>query len=119
MTEDGLRRAVSRVMLYGVLLAALVLLVGGGIHLWRHADEPIRDRIFRPESADLRNPLDVARAAASGDDASLIQLGVLLLLMNPVLRVALAMVAYAAGGDRLYAAISGVVLTVLVVSFFL
>lgn len=47
------------------------------------------------------------------------QLGLLVLLATPVLRVATSVVAFAIEGDRLYALISGVVLTVLLTSIFL
>lgn len=50
---------------------------------------------------------------------ALAQLGLLVLLATPVLRVATSVVAFAMEGDRLYALISGVVLAVLLTSIFL
>ncbi len=46
------------------------------------------------------------------------QLGLLVLLATPVLRVAASVVAFALEGDRLYATISGLVLAVLLTSIF-
>ncbi len=47
------------------------------------------------------------------------QLGLLVLLATPVLRVATSAVAFALEGDRLYALISGLVLAILLTSIFL
>jgi uncharacterized membrane protein len=60
----------------------------------------------------------ILRAALQGNDDSWMQVGVLLLLVNPLVRVALAALGYAAGRDRLYAGIAGLVFAVLVVSYF-
>ena len=60
----------------------------------------------------------IFRQALRGNDDCLIQAGVLLLLLNPLVRVALAAAGYAASRDRLYAGIAALVLAVLVVSYF-
>jgi uncharacterized membrane protein len=54
----------------------------------------------------------------TGDPATIIQLGVLLLIATPVARVAFALVAFAIERDRLYVAVSATVLAVLLFSFF-
>jgi len=50
---------------------------------------------------------------------AIVQLGLLVLLATPVLRVATSLVAFALEGDRLYALISALVLAVLLTSIFL
>ncbi len=118
MNDERFRTLLANVMLYGVLLAVAVMLVGGIVYLSENADRRPGDHVFTGEPADLRHPVAIVRAAFAGNDTSVIQVGVLLLLLNPLLRVALAAAGYAASGDRLYAIISTVVFTVLVVSFF-
>ncbi len=119
MNENRLRLLLSRVMLYGVLLAAAVMLLGGVIFLSHHATQRPGDHVFRGEPADLRHPVAILQAAIEGNDASFIQAGVLLLLLNPLIRVALALAGYAASGDRFYAGVSAIVFAVLIVSFFI
>lgn len=105
-------------MVWGVLLAAAVMLMGGTIFLIEDWNQRPGDHKFTGEPGDLRHPVAIFKAAISGNDDSVIQVGVLLLLANPLIRVALAAWGYAASRDRLYAAVSTIVLAVLVVSFF-
>ena len=50
---------------------------------------------------------------------AIVQLGLLTLLATPVVRVAASVVAFASEGDRLYTAITAVVLAILLASIFL
>lgn len=117
-SEERLRALLARIMLWGVLLAASVMLVGGVTFLASHWNQHPGDHKFTGEPGDLRHPVAILKAAISGNDDSLIQAGVLLLLANPLVRVMLAAWGYAASRDRLYAGISTIVLAVLIVSFF-
>ena len=54
---------------------------------------------------------------ATADPATIIQFGVMLLIATPVARVAFALVAFAIERDRLYVAVSLIVLAVLLFSF--
>lgn len=119
MKDAALQNSLARLMLYGVLLAAAVLLAGGVAYLISHGGQPPGDHVFHGEPRSLRDPIAIFRDALSGSDSALIQVGVLLLLANPFLRVAFAAFGFAAGGDRLYAIISFIVLGVLTCSFFL
>ncbi|MDD5199597.1 MAG: DUF1634 domain-containing protein [Terrimicrobiaceae bacterium] len=118
MKEDRLRRLLARIMLWGVALAAVVMIAGGAIFLARHAGQKPGDHKFTGEPADLRHPVAIFKAALQGNDDSLIQAGVLLLLFNPLVRVALAAWGYAAARDRLYAGIAAFVFAVLLLSYF-
>jgi uncharacterized membrane protein len=60
----------------------------------------------------------MGQGIATGDPATIIQLGILLLIATPVARVAFALVAFAIERDRLYVAVSLIVLAVLLFSFF-
>lgn len=119
MNEQSIRNLLARIMLWGVLLAAAVLLAGGVVFLAEHGSQTPGDRKFTGEPADLRHPVAIFQAAVSGHDAAVIQIGVLLLLLNPLVRVLLAGIGYGASKDWLYAGVSAVVFAVLMVSFFL
>ncbi len=118
MKEDRLRLLLAAIMLWGVALAAVVMIAGGAIFLAHHAGQPTGDHKFTGEPADLRHPVAIIKAALHGNDDCLIQVGVLLLLFNPLVRVALAAWGYAASRDWLYAGIGALVLAVLVLSYF-
>ena len=75
----------------GVLLAAAVVLAGGLVYLVRHGGEPRPDlRHYRPDyvPAELRSPSGIVTEALTGRGRGLIQLGLLLLIATPVMRVA-------------------------------
>jgi len=109
-------------MLTGVLVAAAVM--GAGL-IWfvvTHEGMPPGDHLFRGEPKYFENPISMLQRALDlkyvGHRRSLIMIGVVLLLINPLIRVAFAAVGFAAQRDKLYTLISLVVLGVLVLSFF-
>ena len=109
-------------MLTGVLVAAAVM--GAGL-IWfvaTHEGMPPGDHVFSGEPKYFENPVGMLRSALAlksvGHRRSLIMIGVVLLLINPLIRVAFAAVGFAAQRDKLYTVISLVVLGVLVLSFF-
>ena len=114
-----IERMLSCVMLYGVCAAAALLLIGGIINDMQHGGSPVKGHHFHGEPLNLRNPIDVLKAAFAGNVDSLIQAGVLLLLLIPLVRTALAAVGFYVARDRLYVWISLFVLAVLVLSLFL
>jgi len=118
MKDATIQNLLARTMIYGVLIAAGVMLVGGVIYLMHDGSLPVRDHRFNGEPLDLRKPVDIAQAAWRGNTLSLIQIGVLLLLANPFVRTLFSIVGFGAQRDWLYAGISFLVLAILGISFF-
>jgi uncharacterized membrane protein len=106
----------GRLLQAGVLLASAVVLVGGALYLKSHAGTPVNYRTFTVEAADLRYPVRLLPALKTGDPAAIIQLGILLLIATPVARVVFAVIGFSIERDRLYVAISLIVLAVLTFS---
>jgi uncharacterized membrane protein len=69
--------------------------------------------VFRGDSSDLRSVSDVLRGVAARDPRAIVQFGIILLIATPVARVALTLVAFLLQQDRLYAALTTLVLAVL------
>lgn len=112
----------ARVMVTGTLVATAIIAAGLVWYLSAHVGESPGDHIFQGEPRYFKNPeqmvLHTFALDAQGHRRSLVMVGVLLLLLNPLIRVFLAGAAYLLEGDRLYAGISGIVFLVLLVSFF-
>ena len=106
----------SRILRIGLAVAAALVAAGGALHLVRHGTDVPHYRVFNGEPDDLTSVVAIARDAISGSGRGVIQLGVLVLLATPVARVALSVVAFALQRDRLYEAITLVVLAVLAYS---
>lgn len=119
LTESQLRLVLARVMIYGVVLAAAIMCAGGVIYLSDNPQAKPGDHTFTGEPASLRYPGEIFENALTGHTASIIQLGVLILLFNPLIRVGFSAIGFAAGRDALYTGVSIAVFTVLCVSYFL
>jgi uncharacterized membrane protein len=110
--------AISRMLRAGVSVAAFVVLVGWILYLWHaHGVEPdYRHFHGVPSPADRLTP--VFEGIRHLDSRSIIRLGILLLIATPIMRVAYCVYSFASQKDKIYVVISGVVLTVLLYSFF-
>lgn len=114
--DERMEHIMGRLLQIGVLLASAVVLVGGLLYLHSHAASPMNYRTFASEPASLRHPAQLAHLVATGDGAAIVQLGLLLLIATPIARVVFAVVAFAVERDRLYVAVSLIVLAVLMIS---
>ncbi|MDZ4742088.1 MAG: DUF1634 domain-containing protein [Verrucomicrobiota bacterium] len=113
----------ARVMIYGIVVAASVMVAGYIWYLSIHHTQIPSDHIFTGEPHFLKSPGDMLHHITSpegiGSRRSLMMAGVLLLLISPLIRVGLAWAGYLIMRDWLYAVFSFIVLLVLTLSFFL
>lgn len=107
---------ISVLLRTGVLLAALIVFSGGILYLLHHGHESPNYRAFHGAAIELRQPNAIFRDAFSGKSSSLIQLGLLLLILTPVARVVFSVVAFAIERDRMYVIMTLIVLGVLLYS---
>ena len=112
--DHRMENMMGRLLQTGVLLASAVVLIGGFLYLHAHAGTTRDYSIFAGEPASLRHPAELLRLLMTGDPAAIVQLGVLLLIATPIARVVFAAIGFAVERDRLYVAISLVVLAVLI-----
>lgn len=108
-----LDRVVGAVLRTGVTLAAAVVLVGGVAWLAGH-NQVVPDRHrFHPGGrfAELGG---IIQGVATLQPLYLIQLGLLLLIATPIVRVMVCAIGFTAERDRTYAIISTIVLALLV-----
>jgi len=115
-SDQQVEQAVGNLLRIGLLIATVVVIVGAVIYLVRHGGEPPEYRIFHGVPPDLRGLTAIAELAADWRGRGIIQLGLLILLATPVARVAFSIVAFALQRDRLYVAITLIVLAVLLYS---
>ena len=112
-TDERIDRALGNLLRSGVLLATAIILAGAAIYLTRHGLETPAWGVFRGEPEDLRSVAGIARAAAGGSGRGLIQLGLLVLVATPVVRVGFSVGVFFAQRDRAFVVITLVVLALL------
>jgi uncharacterized membrane protein len=113
-TDEKTEAVIGNLLRTGVLLAAVVVLLGGILYVSTHRG-PHKDlRRFRGEPDQLHRVTGVIHGATHTDSRAIIQLGLLLLVLTPIARVLFAAVAFALERDFLYVLISLVVLALLI-----
>ncbi len=104
----------GKLLRWGVLLAALVVFVGGVWFLAKSYDVKQNYRTFRGEPADLRAVPMIVRQAIALCPLGLIQFGLLLLIATPVARVLFSVLGFALERDWMYVILTLLVLALLV-----
>jgi uncharacterized membrane protein len=117
-TDQRIENILANLLRAGVLLSALVVLIGGVIYLVRHGHAPVDYRVFQGEPARLRTIRGTARDAFELRGQGIIQLGLLLLIATPVARVAFSIFGFAEERDGLYVVFTVIVFSVLLYSLF-
>jgi uncharacterized membrane protein len=116
--DERVEKLLGMLLLTGVMISGMVVLVGGALYLWRYGRNPVHYENFDRQRASLPSAIEVVTYAVHGDGRAIIQLGLLLLIATPVIRVAFSMIAFALEKDRLYVVLTFVVLAILVLSLF-
>ena len=115
-TDKRIENWVGYMLRTGVLLAAAIVLVGGVMYL-AHTHGPRPDYShFHGESLQLMTINGIVHGVGAGDPRSIIMLGLLVLIITPVARVGMCVVGFLFERDRLYVAVSGAVLLILLYS---
>jgi uncharacterized membrane protein len=117
-TDHRIELIISRLLLVGVSLAALVVLAGGILFLVRHGHETPQFGTFHGEPAELRTLRGVLAAAQKLDARAVIQLGLGLLVATPVARIVFSLFAFARQRDGTYVVVTGIVLAILLLGLF-
>ena len=117
-TDHQVEPIVGRLLQLGVLIATIVVLIGGAMLIAAHGGDVPSFRVFRGESSTLRSVSAAIRGAVALDPRGMVQLGLVLLIATPVARVALTLGAFLLQRDRLYVLLTTVVLVLLLFGLF-
>jgi len=117
-TDLQLEQIIGNLLRAGVVLAAVVVFAGGVGYLLHHGREQPEYRSFHGEQENLRNVAGILREATALRGRGIIQLGLLLLVLTPISRVAFSAAGFLLEGDRMYVVITLIVLAVLLFSLF-
>lgn len=102
----------------GVILAAVVVLIGGIIFLVRNGSATPNYGVFRGEPSYLTHVSGILHQLGGFDSRAIIQFGLLLLIATPVARVMFSVWAFARERDWVYVGVTLIVLGLLLFSLF-
>jgi len=115
-SDEHVELFIGNLLRWGVIVAAVVTLVGGAMFLLLHGATVADYHAFHGQPNALTSLTDVARNAWKLQPTAIIQLGLLLLIATPIARVALSLVAFAKQHDRTYIVVTAIVLCLLLYS---
>ena len=116
--DEQVELVIGRLLQWGVLAAAIVVVIGGILLLAQYGHLPATFRQFNSEDSALRSVGGIVRAALTGDSRAIVQLGLVLLIATPAARVALTLGAFIIQRDRLYIVTTSIVLALLLYGLF-
>jgi uncharacterized membrane protein len=114
--EKQLEYLLSNLLMYGVLIASSIVLFGGILYLIHHGSEPAEYQIFIGTPSEFHSPIGVVNAVFAGSRRGIIQLGLLILIAIPILRVIISLCTFLLQRNFIYVVITLLVLTSLTYS---
>jgi uncharacterized membrane protein len=116
MDDKRLENIIGQLLRAGVLFSAAVVTAGGVAYLALNHAARVSYRSFVAGGPETRTVPGIFHAAVHLHSEGLMQAGLVLLILTPVARVAMAVVGFALEKDRLYTVVSIVVLLILTFS---
>lgn len=114
-----MRNLIGQALRVGVTIACTIALIGGAYYLFRHGNEPMPDYTQfvpvdqRGGSVDYTTLTGILKGVINLQATEWIQLGVVVLILTPVVRVLLSLVEFSVERDWLYVGITAVVFLVI------
>lgn len=116
---------IGKLLRYGVILSCIVTTIGGILYVIQHhgsipdySPTPFGEE-FSGAAHYLRSFSSILEGAFALDGAAIIQLGVMILIATPVLRVAISVFAFLFEKDYLYVVITLIVLAIIIANMVL
>jgi uncharacterized membrane protein len=114
--DEKLRDMLAVILRIGIISSAALVVFGGILFFIQHTGEIFDYTKFRGEPARLRQVHLIVKEAISLRSRSIIQLGLLLLIITPVARVFFSLFGFALEKDWTYLIITFIVLFILLSS---
>ncbi|HEV2698088.1 MAG TPA: DUF1634 domain-containing protein [Terriglobales bacterium] len=116
--DQRIENIIAQLLRAGVLAAALIVIGGAVPYLGFHPRAHVDYHAFHNEPSELKTVRGIVGSAFAGNVLAVMQLGLLVLIATPIVRVAFSVFAFAIEGDRMYVAFTLIVLAVLLYSLF-
>lgn len=115
--KNKMNTLIGNTLRTGVFLACIVTLLGGIFYLVNSSGNPLPDYSEFHKGADAYTTFEgIFKGAAAFSSQEWMQLGVVLLMLTPIVRVILSLFDFAIQRDWLYVCITAIVLIVIIVN---
>ena len=118
VTDQDIQQLIGQVLRYGVLISGAVAIIGGIWYLFQHGSGIPHYTTFNGEPAGYTSLSGILKGLGQGSATEIIQLGVVILIATPILRIVFSLLAFILEKDRLYVLITLIVLSIILFSMF-
>ncbi len=119
LADHDIEVIVGTLLRYGVMTASAIVLLGGIYFLIQHGQAPVPSyHHFAGESIGYTTFSGILHGAMALQAKAIIQLGVIVLIATPILRILFSLIGFTLEKDKLYVVITLVVLCVILLSTF-
>jgi uncharacterized membrane protein len=114
--DADIQLLIGNVLRWGVILAMSVVFCGGLIYIYRHGHETASYHTFKGEPDFLKSINGIFKGILEIKGRAIIQLGILLLIATPIVRILLSIVSFLLEKDYKYVLITLIVLGIIMSS---
>lgn len=119
LADHDIEVIVGTLLRYGVMTASVIVLMGGIYFLFQHGQAPVPSyHHFVGESIGYTTFSGIVEGAMALQAKAIIQLGVMVLIATPILRILFSLIGFTLEKDKLYIGITLIVLCVILLSTF-
>jgi uncharacterized membrane protein len=114
--DRDMQAVIGWILRIGVFVSMAIVTVGGVFFIIRHGFSSPDYSIFKGIPTFISSPRRIFEAVVSLHGQAIIQLGIVLLIATPVIRVVFAIIGFLMEKDYLYTLISAIVLLIILFS---
>lgn len=118
MTDYDVEQLIGQVLRYGVLISGVVAIIGGILYLYQNGSGLPHYTTFNGEPAGYTSLTGIFKGLMNGSATEIIQLGVVVMIATPILRIIFSLVSFIVERDKLYIVITLIVLAIITFSIF-
>ncbi|MGF6846126.1 putative membrane protein [Chitinophaga sp. W3I9] len=114
--DKDIQQLIGKQLRIGVIVSSIIVFIGGVIYLVRHGHEHPSYGDFTGVREGLTNLPGIWQGVMENKGMNIIQLGIVLLIATPIIRIAFSVIAFLIEKDYLYVGITLLVLGIILFS---
>lgn len=118
LTDYDMEQLIGQVLRYGVLISGIIAIIGGLWYLYQQGSGIPHYTSFNGEPAGYTTLTGIFEGLGRGSATEIIQLGVVILIATPILRIIFSLISFIVEKDKMYVMITLLVLAIILFSMF-